>query len=113
MTFRTLSFALAVLVSAPALADAGLRDGGDDTPDASAGNGGAQMMTQEGDEQMANGPCSLSRDCERGFACVNGFCKYVGYRQATTGCSAAGAGGVTLFALLLLSVSRRRHGRGR
>ncbi len=112
MTFRTLSFAFAVLCAAPALAADGGRDGGDDTPDASAGNGGSQMMTQEGDEEIPNGPCTLTRDCERGFACVSGKCTYVGYRQATTGCSAAGVGGLAIAALLLLTrLNARRSSR--
>ena len=47
MTFRTLVIGC-VLFSAPALAaDGGAFDGGDDTPDASAGNGGSDQMTQE------------------------------------------------------------------
>jgi len=113
MTFRTLFFAFAVLWAAPALADGGARDGGDDTPDASAGNGGSQMMTQEGDEELPNGPCNLSRDCERGFSCVSGKCTYVGYRQATTGCSAAGAGGVAIAVLLVVArLNARRSSRG-
>ncbi|MBL8952946.1 MAG: hypothetical protein JNK82_19370 [Myxococcaceae bacterium] len=113
MTFRTLFIAAAVLVSVPAFADAGEdagRDAGvDDTPDASAGEGGAQNMTQEGDETMPNGPCSLNRDCERGFACVSGRCTYLGYRQATTGCSAAGASGVVIAALTALALGRRNR----
>jgi hypothetical protein len=65
MTFRTLLLSV-VLFAVPAFAgDGGSSDAGDDTPDASAGNGGSQMMTQEGDEDMTNGVCSLSRDCER------------------------------------------------
>ncbi len=111
MTFRTLFLAFAVLAASPAFADAGTRsDGGDETPDASAGEGGAQNMTQEGEEMMANGPCMLSRDCERGFSCVNNTCRYVGYRQATTGCSAAGVGGVAIAALLVVSRLKRRGG---
>ena len=97
-----------VLWALPALAlDGGAADGGDDTPDASAGNGGAQM-TQESDDDMTNGTCSLTRDCERGFQCVGGMCKYSGFRQATQGCSAA-PGLAMLTAAALVALARRRR----
>ncbi len=101
MAFRSLATSFFVLLSVPAFAD----DGGFTTPDASAGMGGAEMMTEEGGEMRANGVCSLSRDCERGFACVNGRCRYVGYRQAEAGCSAVP--GVTLVAFALLALARK------
>lgn len=103
MTFRRLTLSFFLLLTVPAFAD----DGGISTPDASAGMGGAEMMTEEGGETRPNGVCSLSRDCERGFACVNGRCRYVGYRQAEAGCSAVP--GVTLAAFALLSLARRRR----
>ena len=106
MTFRTLVIGC-LLAAAPAFADAGTAlDGGDDTPDASAGNGGSDMMNQESDADMKQGPCSLSRDCAQGFACVSGMCKYTGYRQATQGCSAAPA--FVLAAAVALFLRRRR-----
>lgn len=94
-----------LLFCAAAWADAGIS-----TPDASVGMGGAEMMTQEGAETRPNGVCSLSRDCERGFACVNGRCRYTGYRQAEAGCSAAPGMTLAGFALLL---AKRRSGAGR
>jgi hypothetical protein len=98
MTFRTLAACFALGLSAPAFAD----DGGlPSAPDASVGMGGSEMMTQEGDETRPNGVCSLSRDCERGFACVNGMCRYVGYKQAEQGCSAAPGLALAAFAALL------------
>jgi uncharacterized protein (TIGR03382 family) len=103
MTFRWLALSFTLLLAAPALA----QDGGISTPDASAGMGGAEMNTEEGGETRPNGVCSLSRDCERGFACVNGRCRYVGYRQAEAGCSAVP--GVTLAAFALLSIALRRR----
>ena len=107
MTFRTLVIGC-VLLCAPAFAaDGGSLDGGDDTPDASAGNGGSQNMTQEGEEGMPNGTCSLNRDCERGFTCVNGMCKYIGYRQATEGCNAAPSLALISAAALVLFLRRR------
>jgi hypothetical protein len=115
MNLRTL-FAVTVLwVAAPAHAsDAGTDAGRDDTPDASAGNGGADQMTQESDDDMSNTTCSLSRDCERGFTCENGMCRYVGYRQADQGCSAApglALGAAALTALTALGTRRRRRRR--
>jgi uncharacterized protein (TIGR03382 family) len=109
MTLRTLVIGVA-LFAAPAFADdGGLLDGGEtETPDASAGNGGADHMTQEGDEDMMNGTCALSRDCERGFACVNGMCRYTGYRQATQGCNAAPSLALLSAAAALWAVRRRR-----
>ena len=108
MTFRTLALGLA-LFATPVFADAGSPfDAGDLTPDASAGMGGAEMMTQEGDETRPNGVCSLSRDCERGFACVNGSCRYVGYRQAELGCNAAPGMALLVGAVALLLARRRR-----
>ena len=104
MTFRTLTFGLLMLLSAPAFA----ADAGDPmAPDASVGMGGAEMMTQEGEEGRPNGVCSLSRDCERGFACVNGMCRYVGYRQAEQGCSSVP--GLALGVFAALSLWRRRR----
>lgn len=112
MTFRTL-FLGCVLFVTPALAGDGGLDGGDDTPDASAGNGGADQMTQEGDEPMPNGPCSLSRDCQRGFACVSGMCRYTGYRQATQGCNAAPAVlGFAALVMLRRALTARRSSPG-
>lgn len=107
MPFRSLALAFMLLLPAAARADAGLADdAGDRTPDASVGMGGAEMMTQEANETRPNGPCSLSRDCERGFACVNGRCSYVGFRQAEQGCTAAP--GVALLSLgVLLALARR------
>ena len=108
MTFRTLIAGFALFTAAPVWADAGVADdGGLASPDASAGTGGAEQMTQEGDEIGPNGPCSLSRDCERGFACVSGRCKFVGFRQAETGCSTAP--GLMMLALAALVVLARRH----
>ncbi|MBK7865008.1 MAG: hypothetical protein IPJ65_41695 [Archangiaceae bacterium] len=107
MTFRTLLVGC-VLFAAPVFADDAGFDGGDDTPDASAGNGGSEMMTQEGDEEM-NGTCSLSRDCERGFACVNGLCRYIGYRQATQGCDSGGGLALLTGAALAVFLKRRAN----
>ena len=104
MTFRTLSFGFLLLCAAPARA----QDAGDQTPDASAGMGGAEMMTQEGDETRPNGTCSLTRDCERGFACVNGRCRYVGFKQAEQGCAAA-PGLAMLGVAVAFALSRRRR----
>jgi hypothetical protein len=114
MTFRTLVIGC-VLLAAPAFADDGGQadgglpplDAGDDTPDASAGNGGADQMNQESDEDMKNGTCALSRDCERGFACVNGMCTYMGFRQATQGCNTAPSLALLLAAGAIWPVRRR------
>lgn len=107
MTLRTLFFAV-TLCAAPVLAaDGGSDGGGDDTPDASVGNGGSEQMTQEGDETGPNGVCALTRDCERGFTCVNGTCRYAGFRQATQGCSAVP--GVVLVAAAAALLLRRRR----
>ena len=108
MTFRRLLLCC-VMFSAPALAaDGGASDASTETPDGSAGNGGSQNMTQEGDEDMMGGACMLTRDCSPGFACVGGTCKYVGYRQAETGCNAAPA--LTLLGLgATLAFLRRRR----
>jgi hypothetical protein len=100
MTFRTLLLASALL-SAPALAaDGGTADGGDETPDASAGNGGA--------EDMMGGACMLTRDCTSGFACVGGRCKYVGYQQASSGCNAAPGAALLGLATALALLRKKR-----
>jgi hypothetical protein len=108
MTLRTVFFSLALTVTSPAFA----QDAGDDTPDASVGSGGADQMTQEGDETGPNGTCSLNRDCERGFTCVNGACRYAGYRMAEqVGCSAVP--GLAIASLLVVTLPGRRRLRRR
>jgi hypothetical protein len=102
---RTLML-MVVVMAVPALADdGGDADAGPELPDASAGNGGSDQMTQESDEGGANSVCQLSRDCERGFTCTAGHCVYVGYRQAT-GCS-VGDGALIFPAALWLAFSVR------
>lgn len=96
------------LLALPALADAGAPDTPDAAlPDASVGVGGAEMG-QEGEDGMENGPCSLDRDCERGFVCSTGRCRYSGYRNATCeGCGGGAAAVVMLGAALTFSRRRR------
>ena len=103
-----------LFLSPPALADGGSADGGsadggDDTPDASVGNGGADQNTEESDEDMSGGTCHLSRDCQRGFGCVDGRCRYVGFRQATQGCSAARGPWLAGAAGWLMALGTRRR----
>ena len=76
-------------------------------PDASVGNMGAETSQEMEDGQM-NGVCSANRDCERGFTCNSGRCKYVGYRIATQpGCF--GGTAAVAFPLMLFWRWRRRR----
>lgn len=60
-------------------------------PDASVDQGGAET-SQEMDDGRSNTVCAASRDCERGFSCNAGRCRYVGYRVASQpGCTGATA----------------------
>lgn len=102
---------LALLLSIPAAQAAG--DGTDagviGVPDASVGQGGSDQSQQEGDDNTGQvvTACHESRDCNKGFACNNTRCVYIGFREASGGCLLgvdAGAGAV----LGVLLVGARR-----
>lgn len=76
-------------------------------PDASVGQMGAET-SQEMEDGKINTVCAASRDCERGFSCAQGRCKYVGYRIATQpGCT--GASALLAFPLMAFWRWRRRQ----
>ena len=103
---RALAIAI-VVAAAPCLA----QDAGSEfdaaIPDGSVGQGGADQNSQETADGTTNTVCSVSRECERGFACTNNHCTYVGPRQAVGPCSATGSATLA-FPLLLLWRWRRR-----
>ena len=87
-----------MLIARPVLAQADLPDAG--LPDASVGGTGAERASEEEEDAISN-PCLSDRDCDRGFACVNGKCTYRRFREATfEGCGATG--GLWLAGALLL-----------
>ncbi|MFZ5470054.1 MAG: hypothetical protein ACOZIN_11520 [Myxococcota bacterium] len=82
---------IGIFAATAALADAGV-DASLPAPDASVvGEGGADRDNPEGDDSTGRTPtiCRASKDCERGFVCEEGRCRYVGFTQAK-GCGAAG-----------------------
>lgn len=77
-----------LLLSGLAWAQADLPDAG--LPDAPVGETGAERSSEEEDANLET-PCLSDRDCDRGFMCANGTCRWQRYRDATLeGCSAAG-----------------------
>lgn len=78
-----------------------------DLPDASIGEGGAET-SQEMEDGHENSVCAANRDCERGFTCNGGKCRYVGYRIATQP-SCLGAGGFVAAPMVLGWLWRRRR----
>lgn len=111
---RALAVGVALWAAAPALAqdageDAGVEALDASLPDASVGSGGADRDSPDEGDGRPVVFCRLSRDCDRGFSCVDGKCTWAGYRDATSGgCSGApGAVGLGLGALAL-RVRRRR-----
>lgn len=94
--------------------DAGLEtDAGLLLPDADGGTlgeGGADRTVQEADDATGRTPttCRQSIECERGFTCVDGRCRWTGTRSAAgPGCLGASASLLWL-PLLALFVSTRR-----
>lgn len=91
-------------------ADAGLvlpdADGG------TLGEGGADRTVQEADDSTGRVPttCRQSIECERGFTCMDGRCRWTGTRSAAgPGCLGASAAMLWLPVLgLLLGTARRR-----
>ena len=74
------------------LPDAGL-------PDASLGGTGAERSSEE-EEDALDTPCLSDRECDQGFACLDGRCTWQRYRDATfVGCGSAP--GLSLLALAL------------
>lgn len=53
-------------------------------PDASVGQGGADQSGQEGDDSTGRvaTDCRSDLDCDKGFACQDSRCVYVGTRKA-------------------------------
>lgn len=78
-------------------------------PDASVAQMGAET-SQEMEDGQTNTVCAASRDCERGFACNAGRCRYVGYRIASQpGCLGASAF-IAMPMMLFWRWRRRREG---
>ncbi len=108
------ALALASLVCASAFADAGAEPDASvldaAVPDASVGQGGADRDNPEGDDSAGRTPtfCRSTKDCERGFACQNNRCVFVGYRKADgQGCLFGPVPGA--LALAALWAARRRN----
>lgn len=75
------------LLAGVAFAQADLPDAG--LPDAPVGETGAERSSEEEDANLQT-PCLSDRDCDRGFLCANGTCRWQRYRDATfEGCSSA------------------------
>lgn len=107
-------FALAFspIVSAQT-SDGGTPDGGVSTDGGTQGEGGSERDGTEGDDSTGRVTelCRSSSDCNQGFACAGGRCRWSGFRKATTeGCLAT----LTVQSLALLGIgaiwlrSRRR-----
>ncbi len=80
-------------------------------PDASVGQGGAQMGNEESDSQST---CMSDRDCDRGLKCEKFKCTWQQYRQATfSGCGAGKALAVLSLGFGAVSVQRLRRRQGR
>lgn len=101
---------LLMLVTLPALAaDAGPELTDASLPDASMGEGNPNM-SEEGEDGQLPVLCQLQRDCERGFTCIDGKCRYTGARTATCqGCGGSAMG--ALFVGVGVLLSRRRAAR--
>lgn len=115
MTFARRSLLLLALGPALALAQAAPNDSPalDDFPDASVGEGGADLKSPESQDSLSATTCSFSSDCEHGFVCVRGACVYQRTRDARfEGCGASVVPGVLapVAGLALWRRARRRRG---
>lgn len=77
-------------------------------PDASVGEGNPDMMEENEDGRLPVF-CEFTRDCERGFSCIEGRCKYTGARYASCSCDSAAFGLAAVPFVLLWRSRRRRH----
>jgi hypothetical protein len=101
-----------LVVGAPALAQdaGGVEDFDGGLPDASVGGSSADNDTENQGEGRHVIDCKLTSDCDRGFACDNGKCIWVGYKDAKSGgCSTAPAFVGLGLGSLALRVRRNRR----
>lgn len=85
----------------------------EDFPDASVGEGGADLKSPEAQDSLSATTCTFSSDCEHGFVCVRGACVYQRTRDATfegCGASAVPGGLAPLAGLALWRRAKRRRG---